>query len=184
MRKRLVCGMVIGTALAMIAQVGEAKIALRPRAPHDNFFFHGNYSTQPFDPKSQFGIAVWNCADGSMPALLATREPLIVCGTDPATFVLADLVYEVALPAGACVDHGRSCYYRDGSAVQAGGIRYLRVQYARRGHGNRVWLESFGDLSAADQASMLLVITVDGTPRASLQETFIPLPSGGWFSPF
>jgi hypothetical protein len=119
-----------------------------------------------------------------MPVFIANREPLVVCGYEAGAYVLAKLVYEVELPAGACLDHGRSCYYRDGDAVHAGGIRYLRVQYARRRHGNRVWLESFGDLSAADQANMLILVTVDGIPRATLQDTFVPLQSGGWFSRF
>jgi hypothetical protein len=172
------------TAFALVASATDAKIALRPRSPHDNFFFHGNYSSQPFDPRSAFGIEIWNCADGTLPVLLADRELLIVCGFAGGAYVLANLVYEVALPAGACVDHGRSCYYRDGDAPRAGGVRYLRVQYARRGHGNRVWLESYGDLSAADQANMLIVVTVDGTPRATVHDTFTPLSTGGWFSRF
>ena len=185
MRRRVVLGLAMMMAFGLAAHLADAKITLRPRAPHDNFFFHGNYSTEPFAPSSSFGVEIWNCADGTMPALITAREPLIVCGYDVATgYIFADPVYAVALPAGACLDHGRSCYYRDGTAAQRGGIRYLRVQYARRGHGNRVWLESFGDLSGADQANMLVLITVDGVPRATLQETFIALPSGGWFSRF
>ncbi|MEO6029798.1 MAG: hypothetical protein ABIR79_23260 [Candidatus Binatia bacterium] len=172
-------------ALVVVADVAHAKITLRPRSPHDNFFFHGNYSTQPFDPNSAFGIELWNCANGVLPAFIADRVPLIVCGYDPVTgYVLGERVYEVSLPGEACHDHGRSCYFRNPAAASAGGVRFLRVQYARRGHGNRVWFESFGDLSAAQQANMLILITVDGAPRAALQDTFTPLPNGGWFSPF
>jgi hypothetical protein len=184
MSRRSRFGLSMLGAFTIAASVADAKIALRPRAPHDDFFFHANYSTQPFDPKSAFGLAIWNCADGAMPVLLADREPLVVCGFEAGAYVLARLVYEVALPAGACLDHGRSCYYRDGRAPKAGGVRHLRVQYARRGHGNRVWLESYGDLSAADQANMLIVVTVDGTPRATVQDTFVRLSTGGWFSRF
>ena len=39
-------------------------------------------------------------------------------------------------------------------------------------------------MSAADQANMLLLIRIDGNPRAVLEETFDPLPGGGWFSEF
>ena len=185
MQRRLGFGLAVLIAVALVAEAADAKITLRPRSPHDNFFFHGNYSAQPFDPTSAFGIEIWNCADGTMPTFIADRVPLVVCGFDVATgYVLADLVYAVGLPAGACIDHGRSCYYRNGDAVKAGGVRYLRVQYARRGHGNRVWLESYGDLSAADQANMLVLITVDGAPRALLQDTFMPITNGGWFSRF
>lgn len=184
-KRRLALGLATVMMLGVVTSAADAKITLRPRSPHDNFFFHGNYSAQPFDPSSAFGLQIWNCANGALPAFIADRTPLIVCGYAPATgYDLADLVYDVALPAGTCDDHGRSCYYRDPGAASAGGVRYLRVQYARRGHGNRVWLESFGDLSAAQQANMLILITVDGVPRATLQDTFIPLPNGGWFSPF
>jgi hypothetical protein len=83
------------------------------------------------------------------------------------------------------VDHGSSCYFRDRAvSSEQPGVRYFRVRYARGGRGNRVWLESYGDLSAARHANMLLVITIDGRPRAVLEDAFRPLRDGGWFSPF
>jgi hypothetical protein len=169
-----------------LAGIGEAAITIRRHAAYDSFFFHGNYSAAPFVPSTGFGLEVWNCADGTLPTFIADREPLVVCGFDAQSgFVLAHRVFAVTLAGGACVDHGRSCYYRDASVPSARlGIRFLRIQYARRGHGNRVWLESFGDLSTATQASMLILITSDGTVPAALGETFTPLPNGGWFSPF
>jgi hypothetical protein len=117
---------------------------------------------------------------------VSDRTPLVVCDYDAVTgYVLADLVYEIALPGGVCNDHGSSCYYRDRTVPsQRDGIRYFRVRYARHGRGNRVWLQSHGDLSAATQANMLIMIRINGGPRAVLQDTFRPLPSGGWFSPF
>jgi hypothetical protein len=167
--------------------VGHAKITIRRHSPHDNFFFHGNYSAIPFDPAAAFRLEIWNCADGTMPTFLSAREPVIICAADPqgVDHPLGDLVYAADVPAGVCRDHGRSCYYRNSAmSPVAAGVRYFRVRYARHGHGNRVWLESFGDLSAAQHARMLLVIKVDGLPRAVLEETFQPLPNGGWFSPF
>lgn len=172
--------------LLAAADVADARITIRPRAEADAFFFHANYSQQPFDPATAFGIEIYNCPSGSLPIFVADREPIVVC--DPAAAAgptLAALVHALELPGGSCVDHGRSCYYRNGRIDETNpGIRYVRIQYSRRGRGNRVWLDAFGDFSAADQANMLLVITIDGRPRAVLGDTFRPLANGGWFSFF
>ncbi|MCC6847109.1 MAG: hypothetical protein IT294_01310 [Deltaproteobacteria bacterium] len=180
-------GMWLGALVAtmLVAWTAEAEIAIRPASPLGSFYFHGKYSRQPFDPSTGFGLQVWNCANGAMPTLMTDTTPLVACGAAPdGGWILADRVHEVALPAGACVDHGCSCYYRDRSARSSGGIRSLRIQYARRGHANRVWLESFGDLSGARQANMFVVITIDGVPRATMQDTFQALRNGGWFSDY
>jgi hypothetical protein len=160
-----------------------ARITIRSHEPQDTFFFHATYSQTPFDPSTDFTLEVWNCASGVMPN--AGSPPAIVCrdgsgGTTPAT-----VAFRVHVVADSCVDHGGGCYYRNPDFDRAiGGLRYFRVQYARRQHGNRVWLESAGDLSAADQANMLLRISIDGASRPILEDTFVPLPSGGWFSHF
>jgi hypothetical protein len=175
------------TAILAVADVAAAKITLRPHSPHDNFFFHANYSKVPFDPADSFSLEVWNCANGKMPMFLSTgRELLIICGVDPAgNHPPAELVYTAHVPGGSCVNHGRSCYYRNPDIPSTGaGVRYFRVRYATRGRGNRVWIDSYGDLSGANQAAMLLLIKIAGQPRAVLEDVFIPLPNGGWFSRF
>ena len=174
------------SALVLGARVADARIAIRLHgSPYDDFFFHGNYSAEPFDPSAAFGIEIWNCLSGVAPTFVADRQASIVCRHADGTTTPGSLAYAVDVAPGACVDHGRSCYYRNPDVpFRADGVRVLRIQYARRHHGNRVWLESSGDLSAADQANMLLVIKVDGVPRATLDDTFVPLPSGGWYSPF
>jgi hypothetical protein len=177
----LIAALIVGAAGDV-----HAKITIRRHVPSDSFFFHGNYSSVPFTPSDGFALQLWNCAGGQVPEFIAGPTPFVACGYDPKTgYALADLVYQVALPGGVCKDHGRSCYYRDATVPrERDGVRYFRVRYARQGHGNRVWLESYGDLSAAIQANMLIVIRVNGGPRAVLQDTFTPLPDGGWFSPF
>jgi hypothetical protein len=166
--------------------LADARTTIRLHSlPADEFFFHGNYSAEPFDPADAFGIEVWNCVTGDAPTFVADREASIVCRHADGSVTPGYLVYSVDLAAGACVDHGRSCYFRNPDVpYRADGVRSLRVQYARRGHGNRVWLESYGDLSGADQANMLIVIKVNGRARAILEDTFTPLASGGWFSSF
>jgi len=172
-------------AILLLAGAADARITIRFHDPWDELFFHGNYSSEPFDPSSAFGLEIWNCATGDVPTFIADREALIVCRHADGTITPGHHVYAVDLPAGACIDHGRSCYYRNPDVpYRADGVRSLRIQYARRGRGNRVWLESFGDLTAADQANMMIIINVNGKPRAVLEDTFVPLPSGGWFSNF
>ena len=172
--------------LLVAAGVAEARIAIRMHgAPYDEFFFHGNYSAEPFQPSDGIGIEIWNCVSGEVPTFVADRLATIVCRQSDGTTTPGSLAYAADVPPGSCVDHGRSCYYRNPDVpFRADGVRSLRIQYARRHHGNRVWLESYGDLSAADQANMLIVIKVNGLPRATLDDTFTPLPNGGWYSPF
>jgi hypothetical protein len=186
LRSARVTSLLIAALIAGATGVAHAKITIRRHAPSDSFFFHGNYSSAPFTPSDGFALQLWNCPKGELPEFIAGREPFVACSYDPATgYALADLAYEVALEGGVCKDHGRSCYYRDSTVPrQRDGVRYFRVRYARQGHGNRVWLESFGDLSAATQANMMILIRVNGGPRAALHDTFTPLPGGGWFSPF
>ena len=182
-------GWILPAAVLVLAwaAVADAKITIRPDAPNDGFFFHGNYSSVPFDPATGFSIHIWNCADGSVPMFLSQSPPLVVCELDPdgIDHLLAELVYEVHVPPGTCKDHGGSCYYRDRTVSRENpGLRYFRVRYARQGRGNRVWLDTYGDLSAAQHANMVIVITIDGVPRALLEDTFRPMRNGGWFSPF
>jgi hypothetical protein len=173
-------------AVLATAGIADARITIRPRAESDAFFFHAQYSREPFDPASDFALEIYNCPSGAMPIHLAEREPLVLC--DPAASggpTLADLVYAVEVPGGSCEDHGRSCYFRDPTVDESNpGVSILRIQYSRRGHGNRVWLESFGDFSTATQANMLLLIKINGQPRAVLEDAFRPLGNGGWFSLF
>jgi hypothetical protein len=184
--RRITRGALVLAAVVLAAGVADAKITIRPDAPNDSFFFHGNYSSVPFDPSDDFGIAVYNCANGILPIFVSDVVPLVICGEDGGGgFLLAQQVYTVEVPGGTCDDHGSSCYYRNRNVDEStGGVSYFRVRYARNGFGNRVWLQSYGDLADADQANMMLVITINGVPRALLQDTFRPLRNGGWFSRF
>ena len=187
MVRRVVGGVVVALLVALtLAATADARITLRPRSHFDSFFFHAQYSTTPFNPADAFGIEIWNCSSGVMPIFIPDREAIVVCldesGAEP---TLADLVYAVEVPGGTCTDHGRSCFYRNGRVNdKTGGVAYLRILYSGHRHGNKVWLQSFGDLSSATQAKMLLIITINGHPRASLEDTFTPLLNGGWFSHF
>ncbi len=168
----------------LLVGVADAKITIRRHATYDDFFFHANYGSDPFDPGAGFAIEIWNCASGAMPTFIADRDPIIACDLAvDGSYTLGDLVYSVVVPGGTCVDHGRACYYRNAAVPSLGlGVRYFKVQYAQGGRGNRVWLDSYGDLSAADQANMLILIEIDAHARAIRSDTFIPLGTDGWFS--
>lgn len=185
MTKCIAQALVSVTTLLCLADAAEARIAIRRYAAYDNFFFHGNYSTEAFDPRDSFSLEIWNCANGELPTYVPDDEPLIACGYDAETgFTLGDLVYSVEIPADTCIDRGRSCYYRDPDVPSTEmGVRFFRVQYARSGRGNRVWLDTYGDLSAANQPNMLILIKVNGRPRALRIDTYTPVSSGagGWF---
>jgi len=166
-----------------VASAADAKITLRSRTPLDDVFFHGSFSTDPFDPTTSFALQIWNCPDGAMPTYVPDDPPLVACAYDPTTgYTAADLVYGVAVPARTCADHGRSCYYRNSDVPSVtGGVRFFRVRYAAGDRPNRVWLDSWGDLSGATQANMLVLIAIDGRPRAMRTATFTALTSGGWY---
>jgi hypothetical protein len=119
-----------------------------------------------------------------MPMFVSGPDPIMACSYDMEIGItLADLVYSIDVPGGSCVDHGRSCDYRNPDIHMTNdGIRHFRVQYASRTHRNRVWLASYGDFSAATQAKMLILIKIDGGARASLEDEFVPYHNGGWIS--
>jgi hypothetical protein len=174
----------VGTVLVLVCVTGvaDARIAIRRHPSYDHFSFHANYSTVPFDPSDTFTIELWNCANGAMPIFVADIEPLIVCAYDPENlFTLAELVYSVEVPGGTCVDRRRSCYYRDRDVPSRGlGLRRFKVHYATANRGNKVWLDSYGDLSPVNQANMLLVIKINDRPTATRSDTYLPLSNEGW----
>ena len=169
------------------AHDAEARITIRSHATLDEFSFHAQYWDVPFDPADDFALEIWTCANGMTPTYIAQRDPIVVCRdeTGGAASTPADLAYAVEVPGGTCVDHGQSCYMRNpDSTVRDGGIRYFKVQYAKRDQGNKIWLETVDDLSAANAAHMLLLISIAGWPRALLEGTFVPLGSRGLSAEF
>lgn len=168
----------------LVAGVGiaEARITIRMGEELDEFRFHAQYwDDDAFDPTADFTLAIWTCPDGGMPAYMAGFDPAVVCHDEAGASVAAELAYEVAIPGGTCVDHGHACYARQpGSAVQDGGVRYFKVRYARHsGAGNKIWLETVGDLSRVVEGKMLLQILIDGRPQADLEGNVVPLGSRG-----
>ena len=143
--------------LVLLSSNAMAATTLRPRDGNDYFFFHGQFYRANLAPSEHsFTIEVTNSMG---------------------------VVYSVSIPRGACVDRGRSCRYRNREAkVSKDGVVYFRVLYDNGGHGNRVWIKSYGEFTNATEAYMTLMIYMDGLPLASFSDTFIRLGNGGWRS--
>jgi hypothetical protein len=168
----------------LVAGVGnvEARMTIRMGDNLDEFRFHAQYwDDAAFDPAADFTLAIWTCPDGGMPAYLAGFDPVVACRDDIGASVAADLAYGVTIAGGTCVDHGHACYARrSDAAVEDGGVRLFKVRYARSAEaGNKIWLETVGDLSHVVEGNMLLQILIDGRPRALLEGHVRPLGSRG-----
>ena len=173
---RLVTVIVASLCLAASAR---ANITLKLRDGADEFYFHGQYHGEPFSPADELEMEIWNCANGQLPDV--TSAPQCPIPGSPGEFEPAQLVYSVLIPGGTCIGRGVSCSFRDRDARAArSGLVQFRVQYDNGRHGNKIWLQSFGDLSLANSAQMYLVIKRNGNSEADLLGAFQPLRSGGW----
>ena len=198
-RRRSLSFMVAIAIILAAGGVADAKVTFRPKEPYNYFYFHRNYSPHAnFDPTTEFGLEVWDCADGTTPQWVGGvgGADSVYCG-DPQSPTPADLVYTVTVPANTCVQKtptSKSCAFRNRDVGLRGqpGLRSFRVRYPTHVDdpdnlvGNKVWLEYYGgDFSLVDQREMLILITIDGTTRAvSFWTTFTPLRNGGWFNPY
>jgi hypothetical protein len=91
-------------------------------------------------------------------------------------------IYSVTIPAGACVSRSRgSCVYKNPEARRArSGLAFFRVRYQAGTHGNKMWLESYGDLSAATDPVMSFVLYVNDLPYASTEDSLFTPTHNGW----
>ena len=93
----------------------------------------------------------------------------------------AGKIYSVTIPAGACISRSAgSCVYKNSEARKAkNGLAYFRVLYQAGTHGNKMWLQSYGDLSSATDPVMSFLVYMDDILYASLDnEVFTPTHNG------
>src|SRR5262249_22050356 len=91
-------------------------------------------------------------------------------------------IISVSLPAGACVDRGKSGVYRDkGADATTGGIGRFRMTY---GNG-KIWMVSYGDVSAATTAHMQVdvIINTQPYPKDYRVDADFTLTKKGWLLP-
>jgi hypothetical protein len=152
MAKRWIAVVVV--AVLAMANAASAQIRVSP-ARHE-FRFHGALGAGPGHTVSQFGATV----------TLANE---------------AGTILSLTLPAGACVDRGTSCLYRDPQATATtGGIAKFRMQFST----GKIWMVSYGDLSAATTARMNVTVMIPSTPFQAYSITAnFTLTKKGWLLP-
>ncbi len=179
--------------LSLTTNNAEAKTTVKPKT--QTFYYHFQDYGEVFDPSKSNEFRIYNCPDGIMPqrAYLADADQWVFhCGWSVQTgFKPAQLIHSVTIPPGTCVDRGKSCSYRNSQAKKRKeGLGYFRILYKTYGpentygHGNKVYLESYGDLSKATVANMMVVRFIDGNLYTVLDETFTPIANGGWWFDF
>lgn len=168
-----------------VALPAEANIALKITDGSDEFQFHAQYHGAPFSPTHEFELHIWNCPNGQMPDVTQTSGPVCLISSDPDVYEPAQPVYSIHIPANTCIDHGSFCSFRDRNArASREGLVLFRLIYDNGRHGNKIYLQSFGDLSLATSANMYLLIAVNGDDQSDLRATFAPLRRGGWIYRF
>lgn len=169
----------------IIALSAEANITLTLTDGSDDFQFHAQYRGAPFSPTREFELQIWNCPNGQMPDVTHASEPTCLISSSPDQYEPAQLAYSLRVPANTCIDHGRFCSFRDRNArASRDGLVLFKVIYDNGRHGNKLYIQSFDDLSLATSANMYLVIKVDGVDQSDLLGTFAPLRRGGWIYRF
>jgi hypothetical protein len=142
-------------AFILTSTSAQARIKIKFFDEYDSFAYHA----QIYDPNyrstvGELRIEAWNATG---------------------------LIYSVTIPDGACVStNAGSCVYKDPVAKKArNGLAYFRVLYQAGKHGNKIWLQSYGDLSAAtDPVMSFLVYRDDILYAAIVDEVFKPTHNG------
>lgn len=147
---------VVIATLTVATTDADARVRIKFFDDYDSFSFHAQIYDPQFRARAgEMRIEAWNAAG---------------------------LIYAVTIPAGACVSRGAgSCVYKNPEARRARtGLAFFRVLYQAGTHGNKVWLQSYGDLSAATDPVMSFVVYMDDVPYASTQELVFTSTHNGW----
>jgi len=147
--------LIVTLALTLVSTSAEARIRIKFVDDYDSLYYHA----QIYDPDyrsiiGEMRIEAWNAAGK---------------------------IYSVTIPAGACISRSAgSCVYKDPEARKAkSGLAYFRVLYQAGTHGNKMWLQSYGDLSSATDPVMSFLVYMDDILYASLDnEVFTPTHNG------
>lgn len=141
--------------MTLVTTDADARIRIKFFETYDSFSFHAQVHDPEFRAKtSEMRIEAWNAAGQ---------------------------IYSVTIPAGACVSRrAGSCVYKNPEAKKArSGLAYFRVLYQAGSHGNKMWLQSYGDLSNATDPVMTFLIYMDDVLYSSLRnEVFTPTHNG------
>jgi len=147
--------LIVTLALTLVSTSADARIRIKFFDDYDSLYYHA----QIYDPDyrsiiGEMRIEAWNAAGK---------------------------IYSVTIPAGACISRSAgSCVYKDPEARKAkSGLAYFRVLYQAGTHGNKMWLQSYGDLSSATDPVMSFLVFMDDILYASIDnEVFTPTHNG------
>ncbi len=143
-------------AAVLVATDADARIRLTFRDGNDEFFFHAQVKDPTFRSTTEsLRFEIWNAAG---------------------------MIYAVDVPSGTCVSASDpACIYRDGAALKArDGLAYVRIQYQTANHANKIWLRSYGDLSAATDPVMSIKIYQNGALYTELVDEVFKPTHHGW----
>jgi hypothetical protein len=146
---------VVALTIALPVRPADARIRIKFFADYDSFSYHA----QIYDPEYRSTV-------GEM--RIEARNS-------------AGTIYSVTIPAGACVSRSAgSCVYKNSEAKKAkSGLAYFRVLYQAGSHGNKIWLQSYGDLSLATEPVMSFLVYMDDVLYAAISnEVFTPTHNG------
>ena len=135
----------------------DAKIKLRLLEGNDLFYFHVQVNDPTFPSfVGTLRFEVWNAAG---------------------------MIYAVDVSTAACTatSTARWCVFRDKAAKQArSGLAYFKILYQAQSHGNKIYLESYGDLSAATDPVMSFKIFQNDELYAELNNVVFKPTHSGW----
>ncbi len=153
---RKVLMILVPLLVAFVSTTAHARIKIKFLDGNDQLYYHA----QIYDPdyRSTVGemrIEAWNAAGQ---------------------------IYAVTIPAGACVTaNAGSCVYKDPLAKKAkSGLAFFRVLYQAGSHGNKIWLESYGDLSSATDPVMSFRVYMDDILYAAIEDEVFTQRRNGW----
>ena len=151
--------MVVVAALTVVSTRVDARIKITFADSNDLFSFHAQIYDENYRAQTQAAdlrIEAWN-ANGK--------------------------IYSVSIPAGTCTapSAAGSCVYENSLARRTrSGLAYFRVLYQAATHGNKIWLESYGDLSAATDPVMSIRIYLDDVLYAYIPNERFTQTHDGW----
>ena len=142
--------------VTFISTTAHARIKIKFLDGNDQFSYHAQIYDEDFrSTVGELRLEAWNAAG---------------------------LIYSVTIPAGACIStNAGSCVYRDPIAKKSrSGLAYFRVLYQAGSHGNKVWLESYGDLSSATDPVMSFRLYVDDLFYSAIEDEVFTQRRNGW----
>ena len=154
MAKRWIALVVVALlVVALLATANAASAQIRVSPARHEFRFHGALGPGPGHTVAEFGATVTLAND-------------------------AGTILSVTLAAGACVDRGTSCLYRNPLATPAtGGITLFRMRFST----GKICKVSYGDLSAATTAHMIVNVVIPSTPFQDYEvDANFTLTKKGW----